>query len=394
MDYIKLKEEAKSLQTELVEIRRHLHQNPEVGTNLNNTINFVKNKLMEFGYKPLVVDGGIIATISGKEKGKCFLLRADMDGLKVKEETDLDFKSLNGCMHACGHDMHTTMLLGAAKLLKQHQDEIKGSVKLVFQVDEEGFTGAKLMLKSNVLENPHVDAAFAMHVHSGTVTSVILYAKKYMMAGCTLFKVNICGKQCHGAMPENGVDPITIASNVVLSLQELVAREIQAKKPAVVTIGKISGGTAPNIIPNNCQIEGSIRCFDNDLTDYIVKRIDQISKSIATAFRGSASTTVLASAPSLYNDEKLSDSLTLYLSDVIDKNKIIDIKEGGMGSEDFASYTYRVPSLYILIGAGSEKEDKRYGKPMHNECVVFNEDILSLGAFIHTYLAIRWLKEN
>lgn len=393
MDKKLLIKQAGQLQNQLVDIRRYLHFNAESGNNLKNTRKFIIEKLTSFGYSPKESEGGITAILKGKEDGKCILLRADMDGLKIKENTDLDFRSTNGCMHGCGHDMHTSMLLGAAKLLKQYQDEIKGSVKFVFQDDEEGFTGAKKMLNEGVLDNPHVDAAFAMHVHSGTPTGTILYAKEYMMASCTLFKVTINGKSAHGAMPENGIDPITIACNVVLSLQEIISREIEACKPAVLTIGKIEAGTAPNIIPSSATILGSIRCFDNSLTDYIVKRIDEISNSIAKAFRGSAKCEILASAPSLYNDVKLTDKFISYLKDSI-SNPIYDISKGGMGSEDFASYTYKVPSLYILIGAGSEKEDKRYGKPMHNECVVFNEDILSLGSYIHSIIALSYLNEK
>uniref|UniRef100_UPI0022EB07BB M20 metallopeptidase family protein n=1 Tax=Romboutsia lituseburensis TaxID=1537 RepID=UPI0022EB07BB len=168
--------QAESIKDDIVSYRRTIHNNPEVGDKLPKTKGYVMDKLREMGYEPTeICESGIVATIQGNKPGKTFLLRADMDALPMKEETEFDFKSTNGCMHSCGHDMHTSMLLGAAKLLKQNQDQIEGTVKLVFQPDEEGFTGAKKMIKAGVLENPKVDAAMAMHVHSGTPSNVVLY---------------------------------------------------------------------------------------------------------------------------------------------------------------------------------------------------------------------------
>ncbi len=201
------------------------------------------DKLKEFGYEPEeICESGIVATIKGNKPGKTFLLRADMDALPMAEATECDFKSNNGCMHSCGHDMHTAMLLGAAKLLRQNQDEIEGTIKLVFQPDEEGFTGAKKMLAAGVLENPKVDAAMAMHVHSGTPSNVVLCGLGTSIAGCNRFRIVVNGTGCHGAMPELGVDPINIAAHIYISLQEIIAREISATKPAVCNNRKICRG--------------------------------------------------------------------------------------------------------------------------------------------------------
>ena len=171
-----------------------------------------------------------------------------MDALCVTEQTGLDFASANGCMHACGHDMHAAMLLGAAKLLREYQGELNGTVKLVFQPDEEGFTGAKAMLSAGVLKDPAPQAGFALHVNSGTPSGLVLCGRGTFMAGCMLFRITVNGVGCHGAMPEKGVDPLNIASHIYLSLQEIISREIGAKTPAVVTIGRMTGGEAPNII--------------------------------------------------------------------------------------------------------------------------------------------------
>ena len=388
-------EAANELKEELIEIRRTIHQCPEVGPVLPKTKEFVMNKLKEFGYEPEeICESGIVATIEGGKPGKTMLLRADMDALAIKEEAPVPFASKNNSMHACGHDMHTTMLLGAAKLLKQHQDEIAGTIKLVFQPDEEGFTGAKTMLKAGVLENPKVDAGMALHVNSGTPSGMVLCGLGTCMAGCTLFRIQVKGKGCHGAMPENGVDPINIAAHVYLSLQEIIAREIAPTQPAVVTIGKFAGGQAPNIIPEEVVLEGTIRTFDRDLSAQIYKRIEEISTQTAALFRGQATVTELASAPPLHNDEEMTRTIADYIKDVYDPNKVYVFEQGGMGSEDFASYTYEIPCSYLLLGAGIPQENELYGKPMHNDHVVFNEDILPIGSALLVTSALRWLEEH
>ncbi|MDV4150908.1 M20 family metallopeptidase [Clostridium sp. AL.422] len=391
----KIIDQAKLIKEDLINYRRTIHSNPEVGAELPQTKTYVMNKLREFGYDPKeICESGIVATIEGKKPGKTFLLRADMDALPVTEATECDFKSTNGCMHACGHDMHTTMLLGAARLLKENQEQIEGTVKLVFQPDEEGFTGAKKMLAAGVLENPKVDAALAMHVHSGTPSNVILCGLGTSIAGCNRFRIVVKGTGCHGAMPELGVDPINIAAHIYLSLQEIISREISATKPAVVTIGKFVGGDAPNIIPNQVIMEGTIRSLDKELGEFIFNRMNDIVVSTAKMFRGEAELIELSSVPPLANDNDLAKELTSYMKDLIGEKSVVLFEGGGMGSEDFASYSYEVPSVYIMLGAGTKQENPLYGEPMHNEKVVFNEDILATGAAIHTYSAIMWLKNN
>ena len=297
-------------------------------------------------------------------------------------------------MHACGLDMHTAILLGAAKLLKQNQDKIKGTVKLVFQPDEEGFTGAKKMLKAGVLKNPDVDAAMAMHVHSGTPSNVVLCGLGTTIAGCNRFRITVKGTGCHGAMPEMGVDPINIAAHIYISLQEIISREISATKSAVVTIGKFCGGEAANIIPEEVIMEGTIRSLDKEVGEFIFNRINDIVTSTAKMFRGQAELIELSSAPPLINNKDLAKEVTSYLKEILGNQSVILYEQGGMGSEDFASYSYEVPSVYLMLGAGSKQENSLYGEAMHNPKVVFNEDILVTGAAIYAYSAINWLKNN
>src|SRR3712207_2271392 len=307
----KIINQAKLIKDDLINYRRTIHSNPEVGPNLPKTKAYVMNKLKEFGYNPKeICESGIVATIEGNKTGKTFLLRADMDGLPMVEATECDFKSTNGCMHSCGHDMHTAMLLGAARLLKENQDKIEGTIKLVFQPDEEGFTGAKKMLEADVLENPKVDAAMAMHVHSGTPSNTVLCGLGTTIAGCIRFRIVVKGTGCHGAMPELGVDPINIASHIYISLQEIISREISALQSAVLTIGKFVAGETGNIIPGEVIMEGTIRSLNKEVGEFIFNRMNDVVVSTAKMFRGEAELIKLPSVPPLINDINLSKEVT------------------------------------------------------------------------------------
>ena len=395
MQIRELLQDAERLKTEITADRRVLHQNPETGPHLPETAAYVKRQLEALGYPAQELAGGVAADITGEDTGRCILLRADMDALRIREDTGLEFQSENGKMHACGHDLHAAMLLGAARLLRQHREELQGTVRLVFQPDEEGFTGAKAMLAAGILKKkPEPQAALALHVHSGTPSGLALCGRGTFMAGCTLFRITVQGIGCHGAMPETGVDPINIAAHIYLSLQELIARELAAKTPAVVTIGRFCGGEGPNIIPGACVLEGTIRTFDRDVTARLMVRIGELAENTARAFRGSAVVEELASAPPLKNDPDLVDRMADWAGELLGKQSVYRLDQGGMGSEDFASYTYEVPSAYLLLGAGTAAEDPRFGKPMHNACVVFNEEVLPKGAALYAMGALRWLAER
>ena len=388
-----------SIFDELVSIRRDIHAHPELGMHEVRTSALIRSELEKMGVDEIrqPLPTAVVALIHGKKgPGKCVALRADIDALPVHEETGRPFASeTEGIMHACGHDMHAAMLLGAAALLKRHQADLKGTVRLVFQPDEEGFTGAKSMLAAGVLKDaPTPKAALALHVNSGTPSGMVLCGRGTFMAGCTLFRISVRGTGCHGAMPETGVDPINIAAHIYLALQALTAREISAKEPAVVTIGHFQGGQAPNIIPEEAVMEGTIRTFDRELTARIMERIRVIAENTAAAFRGSATVEEIASAPPLVNDPALMEQVSGWAEELAGKEKVYRLDQGGMGSEDFASFTYELPCAYLLLGAGTPQEDPRYGKPMHNEAVVFNEDVLPTGAALHTLFALRMLAQE
>ena len=391
----KLMEQAQLIKDDIIEYRRFIHANPEVGETLPITKKYIIDKLKEFGYNPEeICESGIVATIKGSKPGKTFLLRADMDALPMKESTGCSFASKNGAMHSCGHDMHSAMLLGAAKLLKQNQDLIEGTIKLVFQPDEEGFTGAKKIIEAGVLKNPDVDAAMAMHVNSGTPSNLVVCGKGTSIGGCYRFRIVVKGTGCHGAMPETGVDPIFIAHHIYSGLQTILTREIPATKPAVITIGKFVAGDAPNIIPGEAVMEGTFRYLDKEMGEMVIARMNEIVTSTAKTFRGEAELIELSSVPPLTNNNDLANELTGYMKDIVGERGVYLYEGGGMGSEDFASFSHEVPSLYIILGAGAKNENTEFGEPMHNEKVVFNEDILPTGAAIHAYSAIMWLKNN
>ena len=225
MEYLK---RAMEIQAEVVANRRYLHQHPELGHNLDNTVRFVKEKLTEMGYAPADCgDHGIVALAGGKKPGKCILIRADMDALPMKEESGLEFSSLtDSAAHTCGHDTHTAMLLGAAKLLKEMEDEIPGTVKLMFQPAEEMCTGADSMLKAGVLENPHVDAAFGIHIFAAVPSGVLVYGPGPMLSSADIFEITVKGKGGHGSMPNDTVDPIMVGAHILTALESINSREI------------------------------------------------------------------------------------------------------------------------------------------------------------------------
>ena len=360
----KILEQAQNIKNDIVEYRRTIHENPEVGDTLPKTKAYVINKLREFGYEPTeICESGIVATIEGPKPGKTFLLRADMDALPMEEAPNCDFASKNGAMHSCGHDMHTAMLLGAAKLLKQNQDQIE-------------------------------DAAMAMHVNSGTPSNLVVCGLGTSIGGCNRFRIVVKGTGCHGAMPETGVDPIFIANQIYSAIQEITNREIVATQPVVITIGKFVGGDAPNIIPGEVVMEGTIRTLDKEVGEYVFKRMGEIVTATAKMLRGEAELIELSSVPPLANNKDLATEVTGYVKDIVGEQGVFLFEGGGMGSEDFASYSYEVPSLYLILGAGAKNENPLYGEPMHNTKVVFNEDVLVTGAAIHTYSAITWLKNH
>ena len=393
--------EAKALQEKIKSHRLWLHTHAETGFDLTETKPYVKSALMKMGYTVQECGKAGLVTIVGKPGGKVLLLRADMDALPIAEEADVDFACQNGRMHACGHDMHTAMLLGAAKILKAHESELDGMVKLMFQPAEEIFEGSKDMIASGVLENPRPDAALMIHVAAGMplpAGTVVVSAPGVSAPAADYFTIRVHGKGCHGSAPQNGIDPLTAAAHILISLQEIHARELSASDEAVLTIGTFHAGEAGNVIPDTATMGGTIRTYDEKTRAYLKERITAIAQNVAEAFRAGAEVGFGSGCPTLVNDKGLSEKVTGYLKDLLGANRAFTTAElsggkpaRGGGSEDFAYVSHEVPSLMLALAAG--EPSKGYVYPQHHPKVKFDESVLSTGAAVFVDCALQYLRE-
>ena len=394
-------QEAAALQEEIKAHRLWLHTHAETGFDLTETKPYVKSTLTEMGYTVQECGKAGLVTTVGKPGGKVLLLRADMDALPIAEEADVDFACKNGRMHACGHDMHTAMLLGAAKILKAHESELDGMVKLMFQPAEEIFEGSKDMIASGVLENPRPDAALMIHVAAGMplpAGTVVVSAPGVSAPAADYFTIRVHGKGCHGSAPQNGIDPLTAAAHILIALQEIHARELSASDEAVLTIGTFHAGEAGNVIPDTATMGGTIRTYDEKTRAYLKERMTAIAQSIAEAFRASAEVSFGSGCPTLVNDKDLSEKVTGYLKDLLGANRAFTTAElsggkpaRGGGSEDFAYVSHEVPSLMLALAAG--EPSKGYVYPQHHPKVKFDESVLSTGAAVFVDCALQYLRE-
>ena len=389
-DTLDFRAEAAQLQPQLVTWHRQLHQIPETGIHLPQTVAYICRQLEEMGI-PYRCHGDIscIEATFGSG-GKCFLLRSDIDGLPMAEEADVPYRSTNGCMHSCGHDLHGTILLGAAKLLKAHEAQLPGTVKLLFQSGEEVFLGAKSAIAAGVLESPKVDAALAMHVIAMMPIGVIMTGKE-AMSSVDGFRITLTGHGGHGSMPETCIDPINAAVQVYLALQSLIARETAGSEEAVLTVGQLTAGDAPNIIPERAVLQGTLRTFGKDLRTRLVQRIQEISAGVAAAYRCKMDYESLFSCASVVTDDAVTGSVRDSIRTAAPQLTVLGGAHG-MASEDFAEITQLVPAAYFMIGAGPDDESKRLGQ--HNPKLEFNEDVLHMGAAIYAQAALDWLSNN
>lgn len=403
----KLLQEAEALREQILAERRWLHENAETGFGLTKTHAFVKQELADMGYQPVDCGrAGIVALAGGKKPGKVFLLRADMDALPIQEESGVEFACKSGNMHACGHDLHTAMLLGAARLLKAHEEEIPGTVKLMFQPAEEIFEGSHDMIEAGLLENPKVDAALMIHVMAGMpfpAGTVIVSAPGVSAPAADYFEIKVRGKGCHGSMPNTGIDPLTAAAHILVGLQELQARELAMDDRAVLTIGTMNAGTAANVIPDSVTMGGSIRTFDEETRTMLKKRMAEIAGGIAQAFRAEADVAFGSGCPTLVNDRDLSACCETYVKELLGKGNAFSVAElntmsgGGSssksaGSEDFAYVSQEVPSIMLALASG--QPEKGYGYPQHHPMVKFDESVLAGGSAVYAYTALRWLEDH
>lgn len=391
--------EAQAMEETLIAHRRYLHSHAEVGLHLPQTYAYVKNALEKLGYQVHKCGRcGLVAVIgTGKP---VFLLRADMDALPIEEKADIESVAQNACMHACGHDMHTAMLLGAAALLKKHEKEIKGCVKLMFQPAEEPLLGARDMIENGVLENPEVNAGMMVHVMTGmpikTGTAIIAPAG-VSAPGVSMFEIHIQGRGGHGASPNLCIDPVNAAAHLIIALQALQSREMSTMSGALLTIGSVQAGDAPNVIADHAILRGSLRAYTEKDLAYLRERLQEIADLTARTFRAEARVAFTSEAPTLINDETLVKLAKLYLSDVLGAENVIAAADmqgdsRSSGSEDFAYVSQRVPTVMLALAAGDRREG--YEQALHHPYTRFDEAALRFGAAAYAGMALRYLEAH
>ena len=386
-------ERALALKEETIAHRRWFHTNAELGLNMPKGQAYVLAELEKLGIEAKPCGHGVTATVG--KPGKCILLRADMDALPMAEESGLDFACPTGTeAHCCGHDFHVAMLLTAAKMLKENEAELEGTVKFMFQPAEETFEGAADMLANGILENPAPDVALAYHVTSGKMpTGIYMYnATGTMMFSVDGFKIIVKGRGAHGAYPHASIDPINIAVHVYLALEALIAREADPAKANVMTVGKFTAGSAPNIIPESAVLEGTIRSNDKASRELLVRRMQEVAEKTAAVYGGTVEIEMPSGVPPLVCDPKLTNEMVGYMGALNIPGAMPYPGISASASEDFASIADKVPATFMYLSAGFL--DDRGVAPAHNPKVMFNEDVCPMGASCYAHCATEWLKNN
>lgn len=386
-------ERALELKDETIANRRHIHKNAETGLDLPKTKAYVMEKLTEYGLEPKDCGYGVTATLG--KGGKVLLLRADMDALPMPEESGEEFACPTGKeAHTCGHDFHAAMLLTAAKMLKEKEDTLEGTIKFMFQPAEETFEGSKNMIENGILENPPVDAALAYHVSPGKMPiGLFMYNDKdTMMYSVDGFKITIHGKGSHGAYPHVGVDPINIGVHIHLALQELIARESDPTHSCVLTIGQFAGGTAANIIPETVVLQGTIRTNKPEARELLVRRMKEVAEKTAAVYNGIVDIEMISEVPPLICNPKLTDEVVGYMQELGIPGLTPYPGISASASEDFAVIAEKVPSTFMYLSAGYLDERGQY--PAHHPKAQFNEDVCPIGAACLAHCASQWLKNN
>ena len=398
---IMLKDKIRLLATtyfpDTVSIRRYLHENPELSYEEVETGKFVAQKLTEYGipYVHGVADNGVVGLIEGKNPSKkTIALRADMDALPILEKNDVPYKSKNdGKMHACGHDAHTSSLLGAARILNELKTEFEGTIKLIFQPAEEKTPGgASIMIAEGVLDNPKPLSIIGQHVHPPLEAGQVGLKGGIYMASSDELYLTIRGKGGHGAMPQEGIDTILVASHIVVALQQIVSRNANPSVPTVLTLGKInSTGGATNIIPDEVKIEGTFRTLDEKWRAEAKKRMKKIAEGVAEAMGGECIFKVEKGYPVLFNDEMLTKKVKDFMIEYAGKENVVDLPMR-MTSEDFAYYSQKMPACFYRLGTGNRAKGITSG--LHTDTFNIEESSLELSIGLMAWLAIRELEMN
>jgi amidohydrolase len=395
------------IEPQLIEWRRDFHENPELSNQEFKTAEKIATHLKSLGLEVQtgIAKTGVVGILKGKQPGKVVALRADIDALPVTENKDLPFKSTvtttflgveTGVSHACGHDGHTAILMSVAEILSKHKDNIKGTVKFIFQPAEEGPPpgeegGAKLMIKEGVLKNPKVDVIFGLHLRSMVEVGQIHYKPGGAMAAVERFVINVKGKQTHGASPWFGVDPIVISAKIIDGLQTIISRESKLiNEAAVITVGKMTSGVRFNIIPETAELIGTVRTLDPDMRDLIISRMTEMTETIAKAYGGEATISFTNETSIVYNDHDLVNKMLPSLKTVAGEDKVVQIKAETIG-EDFSYFQEEIPGFYFYLGVMEKGNTESH--PHHTPSFYVDESGLLLGVKALTQMTLDYLNQ-
>lgn len=413
-DIVKLKaqvdKQVLAIDKDVIGWRRYFHQYPELSNREFKTAERIASELRQLGYEVQTGVGktGVVAVLKGKYPGPVMGLRADIDGLPVVERVDLPFKSVArgeylgqdvGVMHACGHDTHIAMLLGAAKILKGMQNELKGTVKFIFQPAEEGAPpgeqgGAKLMIDEGVLKNPDVEAIFGLHINSMTEVGKIRYKAGGQLAAADVFNIKVKGKQSHGSTPWHGVDPIVVSAQIILGLQTIISRQSElTNEAAVITVGKIDGGVRNNIIPEEVNMTGTIRTLDKKMQALIHENIRRTAVNIAESAGATAEVNIQIGVPVTINDPALTARMLPSIFEAAGEENVI-VTKAATGAEDFSFYANEIPGLFLFVGGLPKGKSPLDAAPHHTPDFFIDDSGLGVGVKTLCYLVLDYAQKS
>lgn len=391
MEYGYLISKVSEIEDWVIAIRRDFHQYPELGMEEYRTRNRIIEYLAEMDIEySIVADTGVVGIIRGRKPGKTIALRADIDALPIDDKKEVSYKSkIKGKMHACGHDAHTAILLGVARILKDMEEDIKGNIKLLFQPAEETVGGALPMIQEGILENPYVDGVFGLHVDNSLEVGQIGIKYGQMKAASDMIKIIIHGKNSHGAYPQNGTDAISIAGQVIVALQTIVSRNIDPRSSAVVTIGTIKGGYARNIIADKVEMTGIVRTLNEDTRDLVIDRIKTIVEHIPKGMGGYGELIRIESYTALVNDNSMVDIVKNNGENILGIENVYLMPYPSYGVEDFAYFTEERPAAFFHLGSGNEQKGIIHSG--HTPYFDIDEECLSKGILLQVANALKFL---
>lgn len=390
-----ISQQVDTIKEEMKFVRRAIHNNPEASGKEFATSELIAKELKAMGVDVQTFEGktGVVGLVRGNQPGKTIALRADMDALPLQETTNLEFSSKNRMVaHACGHDIHTAVLLGCAKILNQRREELAGNVKFIFQPAEETLSGAKSMIEAGVLENPDVDAIIALHCWPDLPVGSVGVKKGSFMASADTLDITIHGRAGHAAHPHKSIDSIVITGHVISALQTIISREVSPIDSAVITIGKINGGTAANIIADKVEMAGTVRTINKSLRDKMPQMIERVVCKTAESMNGSAVINYHMGTPPLINDEEIVSLIEETAVNALSRNNVFALESASMGGEDFAFYLEKIPGAMFRLGTSNSDTDTCLA--LHNPNLIFDDQAIATGIVVLCGVVSEFLRDK